>query len=142
MIHHDGSVLYRKTKYLEVISFNIEDDRNILFADAAGVSWDYFTEDQARSNLRLIHDWLLICTVLAQTRYSVTAKWISLSRDVISTIGNGIFLEDLQKMCDQPWDEIFSTAFKLVQLGVIKSDLDSLPLSPKTILNIGQFYGR
>lgn len=134
VIHHDGSILYRKTKYMEIISLNIEEEKNKFFADSAGVSWDYFTEDHARRSLRLIHDWLLISTVLAQTRYSVAAKWGSLSRDVISTIGNGIILENLQKMCDQPWDEVFSTVFKLVQLGIIESDLESLPLSPQTVL--------
>lgn len=134
IIHHDGSILYRKTKYMEIMSLNLEEDKNKFYADAAGVSWDYFTENQARSNIRLIHDWLLISTVLAQTRYSVKAKWGSLSRDVITTIGNGADLEHLQKMCYQPWDEIFSTVFKLVQLGIISSDLETLPLSPKTLL--------
>ncbi|MBS3018380.1 hypothetical protein DJFAAGMI_01112 [Comamonas sp. PE63] len=92
---HDGSTIYRKTEYLVESKNNIKEEKNKFFADAAGISWDYFTEHQARSNLRIIHDWILISAVLSQTRLSVKSKWNNLSREVVSNIGDGITLGGL-----------------------------------------------
>lgn len=138
MFNHDGSVGYREVISSENKVASISHDDHI-FSDAAGVEWDIFSHHQISANLRFIHDWLLISPILAQTRYSIAAKWGGLSTTVISKIGERTTLNDLKRVCAEPWDEVFSVAFRLVQLGVAASDLATHPLSPKTELTIREF---
>lgn len=132
-----GSSQYREVKYLgdqgnEHALLQAEIQRRA--AETVGASWTWFSEKDANTHARLLHDWLHIAPVLIQSRIDVKARWEYLARWVIEAAREGVTLGDLRNRSQDPWELVFSTIFRLVQLGMLASDLQVKPLSPATLI--------
>ena len=103
-------------------------------ADAVGAQWSWFTDEHARAKLRLLHDWQHVAPVLAQARLEVKARWEYLADWVLTAAGSATTLGELQRDAQDPWDLVFATTFRLVQMGRLRTDLESKPISPATVV--------
>lgn len=103
-------------------------------ADAAGAEWSWFSDEHARARERLLHDWLHIAPVLAQTRLDVKARWEYLAGWVLAATCEPTTLGQLQRRAEDPWELVFTTIFRLVQMGRLRTDLESKPMSPATVV--------
>jgi hypothetical protein len=102
-------------------------------ASEIGLSWSSYTEVDAAAEDRLLHDWLHIIVVLGQTRDYVHASLENLLYDTSGRCGPRElkFFESVNK---KPWDLVFSAIFRLVQRGLLLTDLDKQPLSWRTVI--------
>jgi hypothetical protein len=131
-----------RTRYVEVKYLKDQGHgRSVLQAEtqkrAAAVvhaDWCWFSEKDADAKDRLLHDWLHIAPVIAQTRFEVKARWKHLGHWVLQASREETTLQELKKTSQDPWELVFPTIFRLVQLGLLRSDLETRPLSSATII--------
>jgi len=102
-------------------------------ASEIGLGWRCYTEVDAGAEDRLLHDWLHIIVVLGQTRDFVTSSLETHLYESLLHRGPRE-LEFLQNANDKPWDLVFSAIFRLVQRGLLLTDLDTHPLSWRTVV--------
>lgn len=132
-----GQTCYVEVKYLDeqgqgraVLQAEIQKRA----ADSVNAGWRWFSEKDVHAKDRLLHDWLHIAPVLAQSRIEVKARWEYLGKWMLEATRAGTTLGDLQKCAEDPWELVFSATFRLVQLGKLRSDLEMRPLSAATVI--------
>jgi hypothetical protein len=130
-----GAVSYREVKYSDSrgsahATFQAEAQRRA--AEQVGAEWSWFTEADVLAQERLLHDWIHIAPVLAQTRVTVRSRWDWLRKEVLEQARGGTTLGDLRKFAKDPWDLVFSATFRLVHFGILSTDLAERPLSATT----------
>lgn len=132
-----GQTRYVEVKYLE----DQAGDRAVIQAEvqrraahSVSAEWSWFSEKDAMAKNRLLHDWLQIAPVLAQTRLEVKARWDYLMKWVLSATEEETSLGELRRYSKEPWELIFSTTLLLVQRGKLCSDLELNPLSERTVI--------
>ena len=82
----------------------------------------------------MLHDWLHIIPVLGQCRIDVKSRWDYLADWVLSATRKATTLYELRRRAEDPWELIFATTFRLVQMGRLHTDLEGKPLSPDTLV--------
>lgn len=132
-----GRTQYREVGYLrgkghERLLLHSEIQRRA--AEAVGAEWRWFNEDDVRTQERLLHDWLHIAAVLYQSHLDVSANWEYLARWVLDACRKNSTLGELRRSTQDPWELVFPTIFRLVQLGRLGCDLELKPLSPATMI--------
>jgi hypothetical protein len=131
-----------RTRYVEVKYLNDQGHgRSVLqaetqkrAAEAVSADWRWFSEKDVNAKERVLHDWLQIAPVLDQTRDVVKASWAYLGKWVLHACRTETTLGQLEQMTQDPWELIFATTFRLVQLGKLRSDLETRPLSADTVI--------
>lgn len=141
---HDGSLRLREVTYSTErrASHALGLGQKAAQADAAAaavITCEWFTEEDVHDRERLVHDWLHIAPVLHETSWRLAACWASLTRDVLSAVGCGpCSLGSLRQANLESWPLVFSAAWRLTQLGVLRSDLAAKPLSAGTTFTAGR----
>lgn len=145
VVFHSGRTCLVEVKY----AADVSETRAVIQAEvqrqaalAIGADWAWYTDEDATRSARLINDWLHIAPVLSQTRWDVAAVWHPLTAEILGQIGKeSITLGELEE-CHRPsWALTFSAAWRLVQKGVLASDLAKNPLSPDTTLQVMDRHG-
>ncbi|WP_139032112.1 hypothetical protein [Comamonas thiooxydans] len=132
-----GRTRYVEVKYLEdqrrkraVLQAEIQK----RVADSVNADWCWFSEKDVQAKNRLLHDWLHIAPVLAQSRVEVKSRWEHLMKWVLEASREATTLGNLKRCTHDPWELVFSTTVLLVQLGKLRSDLEMRPLSAETMI--------
>lgn len=134
-------VKYEQDKTIERVL--IQADVQARAAAQLDADWAWFTDKDARHYERLINDWLHISPVLHQTRWDVAAIWEQLSHEVVDQVCCGpLTLAALRDRHKDSWSLVFSTAWRLVQRGLLASDLLNRPLGPGTTLTLVRGHGK
>lgn len=136
---HNGQVKYVEVKY----KADMTQERAALQAAAqsqaaakVGASWEWFTEEDAERNERLVHDWLHIVAVLGQMRWELAVAWPDVSKQIRQHLiqSGPATLGELREHGFDTWQIAFSATFRLIQLGALRSNLSDEPLSPDTVI--------
>lgn len=132
-----GRTRYVEVKYLE----DQRRERAVLqaeiqkrAADSVNADWCWFSENDVKAKNRLLHDWLHIAPVLAQSRVEVKSRWEYLMKWVLEASHEETTLGNLKRCTKDPWELVFSTTLLLVQRGKLRSDLEMRPLSAETVI--------
>jgi hypothetical protein len=101
-------------------------------ANAIGCDFQIWDETIVHDNERVLHDWLHIAPVLAQTRHDVKAQYDFLGNLLHEACVKPITLGELRNARLGPWEIIFASIFRLVQKARLTTDLNINPLGPET----------
>lgn len=110
-------------------------------AALVGATWSSFSEVDVAARQALLFDWLHIIPILKSTRAAVKARYEWLASSVIKSAKNGVTLEELRRTSSESWEISFATTFRLVQQGILHTDLDARPLSPRTLVTVRERRG-
>jgi hypothetical protein len=145
VVRRDGSMCLRHVGYRTAQRASRAQERQQVRAAVAcepEIAREWFTEETVRHRDRLIHDWLLIAPVLHETHWRLAACWPDLMRDVLGAVASGpCTLGALRQSNLESWALVFSAAWRLTQLGELRSNLAQLPLSADTTFTLGERYG-
>lgn len=132
-----GRTRYVEVKYLEDQRHKraaLQAEIQKRAADSVNADWCWFSENGVYDKNRLLHDWLQIAPVLAQSRVEVKSRWEYLMKWVLEASIEETTLGNLKRCAKDPWELVFSTTFLLVQRGKLRSDLEMRPLSADTVI--------
>lgn len=132
-----GRTRYEEAKYLDdqgEPGAILQAEGQKRAAEAVGAEWGWFSEKDVQEKERLLHDWLHIIPVLGQCRIDVKSRWDYLADWVLSATRKATTLYELRRRAEDPWELIFATTFRLVQMGRLHTDLEGKPLSPDTLV--------
>lgn len=103
-------------------------------AESVGADWSWFSEEDVEDKESLLHSWIHIAPVLCHTKDSVKARWEWLRKSVMDATKGETTLGQLRSRAEDPWDLVFSATFRLVQLGLLRTNLLEQQLSPATVI--------
>lgn len=142
---HSGRTCLVEVKYRVEINTPravIQADIQKQAAAAIGADWTWYTDDDVTRHARVINDWLHIAPVLYQMRWDLASVWEPLTTDIIEQVRDEpATLGALESRHREQWALAFSAIWRLVQRGVLASDLALQPLSPATTLTWVQGHG-
>ena len=111
---------------------DVEKDAQQQLANAIGCDYQVWDINYVQTHERLLHDWLQIAPVLAQSHLAIKTQYDFLHKLLLEACAETATLAEIKKSNLAPWDVVFATIFFLAQRALLTTDLHIHPLSAET----------